>query len=159
MRKTLKYFPLLVHICVSFLDHLVLVVGYVSGQTAGQEHSNELEECDSKGDASDDSQISFHFSGHHRETALLVHLCRGLFEIFEALRAAVLDLTAAGWDAVLFEIGRTIPVRVCIDATATQSTLNGVQGVVVAVGGVVLFHSGGKGLVQYVFELVPKDES
>ena len=29
-----------------------------------------LEECDSKGDASDDSQISFHFSGHHRETAL-----------------------------------------------------------------------------------------
>jgi hypothetical protein len=35
----------------------------------------------------------------------------------------------------------------------TYSALNGVQGVVVAVGGVVLFHSGGKGLVQYVFEL------
>jgi len=159
MRKTLKSFPLLVHIRVAFLDHLVLVVGDVSGQAAGQEHSNELEECDSKGDAGDDSQISFHFSGHHREAALLVHLCRRLFEIFEALRAAGLYLTAAAWNAVLFEVVRAVPVCVFVAATATQSTLNGVQGVVLAVCGVVLLHSGGKGIVQYGFELVSKDEA
>ena len=35
----------------------------------------------------------------------------------------------------------------------TYSTLNGVQGVVLAVCGVVLLHSGGKGIVQYGFEL------
>ena len=36
---------------------------------------------------------------------------------------------------------------------STYSSLNGVQGVVVGVRGVVLRHSSGEGLVQYVFEL------
>lgn len=56
-------------------------------------------------------------SGPHR----FVHHCGGLLQVFEDLGAAVsLVLTAAGWNAVLFEVGRPVPVRVVTGATATE---------------------------------------
>lgn len=68
------------------LDHLVLVVGYVSRQAAGQEDPNELEECNPKGDACDDSQVGLHRIGYLCEAAHFVHLFTSLVKVFQGLR-------------------------------------------------------------------------
>lgn len=70
----------------SLLDHLVLVVGDVSRQAAGQEYPNELEKCNPKGDPCNDSQVGLHCLCDHREAARRVHLALGLVQVSQGLR-------------------------------------------------------------------------
>lgn len=67
------------------LNHLILVVGYVSRQAAGQEYPNELEECNPKRDPCDDSQVGLHHSGHLCKAAHCVHLILSLAEVFQGV--------------------------------------------------------------------------
>lgn len=123
----------------SALNHLILIIGYVSGQTAGQEYPNELEECYSERDSSNDSQIVLHCFCHNQKTARFVH--RGLLWVFQCVCRAVVDVfTAACGEAILAEVLSANPVSVGIDTTAKKSFLDVINSRACAVCCVVGVH-------------------
>lgn len=115
--------------CVrSLLDHLVLVVGYVSRQAAGQEDADELEERNPKRDPCDDSQVGLHHIGYLFEAAHVVHLCLSLVEVFQDLWCAFGGgFTAADRNAILFKVLCFVPVSEIVHSAAMQSPLDGVH--------------------------------
>ena len=52
------------------LHHLILVGCDEPGQTAGQQHANQLGECNPKSHSSDDSHVGLHETGHQIITTL-----------------------------------------------------------------------------------------
>jgi len=112
----------------SSLDHLILVVGNVSRQAAGEEDPNELEERNPKRDSCDDPQVGLHHVGHQCEAAHCVHLFLSLGHITQALLWALgVFFTAAERDALHFEVSCISPVSVVFHPTAMQSPLDGVN--------------------------------
>lgn len=147
----------------SLLDHLILVVGYVSRQAAGQEYPNELEECNPKRDPSDDSQVGLHHMGHPRKAAHGVDLLPGHVQVLQALRGAVgAVFTAAGGDAAGFKVCCFVPVSVIVHSAAMQSPLDDVDctaAAAAAVGAVVVCHSVVIGNTYLGLDLVSEDKS
>lgn len=55
------------------LHHLILVVGDIARQAACQEYPNELEECNSKRNSSNNTKIGLHRCSHQSEAAPLIY--------------------------------------------------------------------------------------
>lgn len=144
----------------ALLDHLILVVGYVSGQAASQENSNELEECYSKRYSCNDFKIGLHYSGHQYKAARCEHVSLSFLHIFARLYCALSVLFAtAVRDAILFEVVGLIPVTVLIHPTAMQSPLDSVNSNAPGVCAIVVPHCTPKGFPQYILYLMPEDEA
>ena len=103
------------------LHHLILVGCDEPGQTAGQQHANQLGECNPKSHSSDDSHVGLHETGHQIITTLLVHFSGGNSQVVQILGVAIGVIHAAArGDAVLQEVGAGAPVGIVLHATAAQ---------------------------------------
>lgn len=141
------------------LHHLILVGRDEPGQTAGQQHANQLGECNPKSHSSDDSHVGLHETGHQIITTLLVHFSGGNSQVVQILGVAIGVIHAAArGDAVLQEVGAGAPVGIVLHATAAQAELHVVHCPAPLVVAIVILHGVCVSPQEGVLDLMTKHE-
>lgn len=142
------------------LHHLVLIGSDEPGQTAGQQHANQLGECDSKCHSSNDPHVSLHKTGHQIITALLVNFGGSHSQIVQIQRITISFVHAAtGGDTMFQEVGAAAPVGVVLHATAAQAALHMVHCPAPFIFAIVVLHGIRVSPQEGVLDLMTKHKS
>lgn len=107
------------------LHHLVLIGSDESWQTAGQQHPDQLWECNSKCYSSNNAHVSLNKGCHQLIAALLIDFGRCYGSVSQVWSVAVGDVRAAARrDSIHREINTGEPAGVVQDTTTTQTPLD-----------------------------------